>query len=62
MWQELYKMVYSYLYNLGLGHEDAEDVAQETLTAVYLHLDGVQEGKLKHGAGIKVLSSCCKIR
>ncbi|AYO31644.1 sigma-70 family RNA polymerase sigma factor [Biomaibacter acetigenes] len=47
MWQELYKMVYSYLYNLGLGHEDAEDVAQETLTAVYLHLDGVQEGKLK---------------
>lgn len=40
-------MVYCYLYNLGLSHEDTEDVAQDTLMAVYLHLDGLEEGKLK---------------
>lgn len=47
MWQELYRLVFRYLTNLGLIHEDAEDLAQETLASAYLHLDGVQEGKLK---------------
>lgn len=47
MWQELYRLVYRYLSNLGLGHEDAEDLTQETLVAVYIHMDGVKPGKLK---------------
>lgn len=47
MWQELYRMIYCYLYNMGLSHEDTEDVAQDTLLAVYLHLDGIGEGRLK---------------
>lgn len=47
MWQELYRLSYNYLAGLGLTHEDAEDLAQETLVAAYLHLDGVRPGKLK---------------
>lgn len=47
MWQEMYKMAYHYLLSLGLRREDAEDLAQEALLSTYLHLDGIQEGKLK---------------
>ena len=47
MWQELYRLTYRYLKRLGLTHEDAEDLAQETLVAVYIHLDGVCPEKLK---------------
>jgi len=47
MWQELYRMVIHYLLRLGLSHADAEDIAQETLLSTYLHLDSIQEGKLK---------------
>lgn len=47
MWQELYRLTYRYLKGLGLTHEDAEDLAQETLVTAYLHLDGVRTVKLK---------------
>ncbi|MEW6448080.1 MAG: sigma-70 family RNA polymerase sigma factor [Bacillota bacterium] len=47
MWQELYRLTYRYFSGLGLVREDAEDLAQETLVAAYLHLDGVRPGKLK---------------
>ncbi|RJQ27541.1 MAG: sigma-70 family RNA polymerase sigma factor [Peptococcaceae bacterium] len=47
MWQELHRLIYRYFSGLGLAREDAEDLAQEALIAVYLHLDGVRPGKLK---------------
>ncbi|MGB9846954.1 MAG: sigma factor [Desulfotomaculales bacterium] len=47
MWQELYRLTYRYFSGLGLAREDAEDLAQETLVAAYLHLDGVRPGKLR---------------
>jgi RNA polymerase sigma-70 factor (ECF subfamily) len=47
MWQDLYKTVFRYLLKLGLSYTDAEDVAQEALLSTYLHLDSIQEGKLK---------------
>lgn len=47
MWQELYRLVLRYLLNLGLAREDAEDLAQDTLVAAYLHMDGVEDGKLR---------------
>ena len=47
MWQELYRLTYRYLKGLGLTHEDAEDLAQETLVTAYLHLDEVRTVKLK---------------
>lgn len=47
MWQELYRLAFCYLLKLGMSHDDAEDAAQETLLFVYLHLDGIGEGKLK---------------
>lgn len=47
MWQELYRLAYNYLTNLGLTFEEAEDLAQESLVAAYIHLDGVPQGKLK---------------
>ncbi|GEA18584.1 RNA polymerase sigma factor [Moorella sp. E306M] len=47
MWQELYRLAYRYLVSLGLAREDAEDLAQETMMAACLHLDGVQPGKLQ---------------
>ncbi|NHM27162.1 sigma-70 family RNA polymerase sigma factor [Desulfofundulus sp. TPOSR] len=47
MWQELYRLTYRYFSGLGLTREDAEDLAQETLVAAYLHLDGVRPGKLR---------------
>lgn len=47
MWQELYRIAFYYLLSLGMSHDDAEDAAQETLLFVYLHLDGIREGKLK---------------
>lgn len=47
MWQDLYKLVFHYLLSLGISHTDAEDVTQETLLSTYLHLDGIQDGKLK---------------
>lgn len=46
MWQELYRRAYAYLAGLGLGHEDAEDLAQETLISAYLHLEAVHPGCL----------------
>ncbi|MCF6095769.1 sigma-70 family RNA polymerase sigma factor [Thermovorax subterraneus] len=48
MWQELYKLVFHYLLSLGISRADAEDIAQETLLSTYLHLDGIQDGKLKY--------------
>lgn len=47
MWQDLYRLVFHYLLNLGISHADAEDIAQEALLSTYLHLDGIQGGKLK---------------
>jgi len=47
MWEELYRSTYRYFLSLGLAREDAEDLAQETLLATYLHLDGIQCGKLR---------------
>ncbi|WP_406676898.1 RNA polymerase sigma factor [Moorella sp. ACPs] len=47
MWQELHRLAYRYLVSLGLTREDAEDLAQETMVAACLHLDGVQPGKLQ---------------
>lgn len=47
MWQELYEIVFRYLRKQGLSPMDAEDLAQETLLATYLHLGGIAEGKLK---------------
>lgn len=47
MWQELYRLVFNYLSNLGLTCEEAEDLAQESLVAAYIHLDGVPQGELK---------------
>ncbi|MDI3480758.1 MAG: polymerase sigma-70 factor, subfamily [Tepidanaerobacteraceae bacterium] len=47
MWQELYRIAFYYLLRLGMSHDDAEDAAQETLLFVYMHLDGIQEGRLK---------------
>jgi RNA polymerase sigma-70 factor (ECF subfamily) len=48
MWQDLYKIAFHYLLSLGISKADAEDIAQETLLSTYLHLDGIQEGKLKY--------------
>jgi RNA polymerase sigma-70 factor (ECF subfamily) len=48
MWQDLYKLAFHYLLSLGISKADAEDIAQETLLSTYLHLDGIQEGKLKY--------------
>ncbi|SHM86559.1 RNA polymerase sigma-70 factor, ECF subfamily [Caldanaerovirga acetigignens] len=48
MWQDLFKLVFHYLLSLGISKADAEDIAQETLLSTYLHLDGIQEGKLKY--------------
>jgi len=47
MWQDLYRLVFHYLLGLGISKADAEDIAQETLLSTYLHLDGIQDGKLK---------------
>lgn len=47
MWQDLYRLVFHYLLGLGISEADAEDLTQETLLSTYLHLDGIQEGKLK---------------
>ncbi|HHV78368.1 MAG TPA: sigma-70 family RNA polymerase sigma factor [Firmicutes bacterium] len=47
MWQELYEVAYHYLLRLGLASADAEDLAQEALVSTYLHLDGIQQGKLR---------------
>lgn len=48
MWQDLYKLAFHYLLSLGISKADAEDIAQETLLSTYLHLDGIQDGKLKY--------------
>jgi len=47
MWQDLCRLVFHYLLGLGISKADAEDLAQETLLSTYLHLDGIQDGKLK---------------
>ena len=47
MWENLYRLVFHYLLGLGISKADAEDLAQETLLSTYLHLDGIQDGKLK---------------
>jgi len=47
MWQDLYRLAFQYLLKLGMSYYDAQDMAQETLLCVYLHLDSIQEGKLK---------------
>lgn len=47
MWQDLYRATYQYLASLGLGREDAEDIAQETLIAAYVHMDAVRPGRLR---------------
>lgn len=47
MWEELYRSTYRYFLGLGLACEDAEDLAQETLLSTYVHLDGIQDGKLR---------------
>jgi RNA polymerase sigma-70 factor (ECF subfamily) len=47
MWLDLYKTAFRYLLKLGLPYTDAEDIAQEALLSTYLHLDSIQEGKLK---------------
>ncbi|WP_026486658.1 RNA polymerase sigma factor [Caldanaerobius polysaccharolyticus] len=47
MWQDLYRIVFHYLLKLGVSRADAEDIAQEALLSTYLHLDSIQDGKLK---------------
>lgn len=47
MWQEMYRLVFSYLHRRGLDHQDAEDLAQEVMIAACIHLDAVEPGKLK---------------
>jgi RNA polymerase sigma-70 factor (ECF subfamily) len=47
MWEQLHLLAYRYLRRQGLSRPDAEDLAQETLAAAYLHMDGVARGSVE---------------
>ncbi len=47
VWQDLYRLAYRHLRERGLSHADAEDLAQETLTAAFLHMDAIKPGSLR---------------
>jgi RNA polymerase sigma-70 factor (ECF subfamily) len=47
VWRDLYSLIYRYLRRRGVPHADAEDIAQEVLTAAYVSIDSIDPAKLR---------------
>lgn len=47
MWRELYSLAYRHLRKRGVPHADAEDIAQEVLTAAYVSIDGIDPARFR---------------
>lgn len=47
MWRDLYSLTYRHLRRRGVPHADAEDIAQEVLTAAYVSIDSIDPTRIR---------------